>query len=311
MINKLILILVLCLSFSGCGNPNSKRIVEEKHKFYFTANLWPGKTFKTNRGSCVYDGKKTSKLYRYQVLTRVTEDGKKLIAFTPDHGKEVELVDLETKEMKKYKFDTYPTRFRWFKDKRRVLYSGGDPGTGWDISENIYIFDTKTGKHEKITHHKTDEDGRHSMFDIDLSPDEKKVVFSGYKEKRDYTARVRILDLETGGEEALPLSATAVAWAKDNTIIIYGIYNDYKGTVEGGSRFILYDPVAKKITKFPRDKSISLLRSITSSPDGKRVAYIKNENNGSLTVRSMKNDGTDHRLEWVPKYYLRDLNWTR
>ena len=311
ILRKLLLLLILCLILPGCNDANNGKIEGKKYKFYFTANLYPGKTFRTNRGSGVYDGRRVSKLYRYQVLTKVSEDGKKLIAFTPDYGEEVELVDLETKEIKKFKWDTYPTGFRWFNDGKRVLYSGGDPGTGRGRSENIHIFNTETGEDKKITNYKTDEDGRHGMFEMDLSPDEKKVVFSSKKEKRDKLTRIKIVDIKTSKEQILPFSATTVAWTKDNKIILYGIYNDHNGDIEYGSRFIIYDPVSKEITKLPVDPSISLVRGITNSPDGKRVAYIRNENNGALTVWSMKNDGTDQKLEWAPKCYPRDLNWTR
>lgn len=302
---------IVCASLilAGCGENTESRTGESGTKFYFTANIYGGETFRTNRGSGVYENGSVKKLHRYHVLTRVTQDGSKLIAFTPDHGEYIEILNLgNNKITAKFKRGAYPIIFRWFSDNKRVVFAGGDEGPGPYRPNNIYVMDIETMEVEKITDY---DDERDSMYYIDLSPDEKKVVYSMAKRGGKHTT-VKIVDIETREEKVLPFSSLAFAWnPSTNNIVLFGIDKDHNGEIEYGSRLIIYDPEKDEIVKkYPKDDSYSHMAWMTNSPDGERIAYVRNENSGALTVWTMNPDGTDQKMVWNPGFFIRDLNWT-
>ncbi len=303
---KLFIAINLMIAFCGC----TRHADDMETKFYFTANTFGGKDFRENTGSCVYENGKVKKLYRYQVRTRVTKDGSKLIAFTEDRGKDIEIVDLKTNEiMKRFKHEQYPTEFRWFRDKTKVIMTAGSRhGIGPDITEEIYILDLDTMETKKITDYKE----KNSIYAMDLSPDEKKVAYSVKRKKIDKLPIVKVIDLETKEEKILPFSALSFVWNPlNNKIILFGIYNDHKGDIEYGARLIVYDPETEKIVKkYPKDDSYSDMMWMTNSPDGKKIAYIR-ESKGRRSIWTMDPDGTNQKLVWNPGFFLRDLNWTK
>lgn len=121
-----------------------------------------------------------------------------------------------------------------------------------------------------------------------------------------------MVNVRNKAEKVLPFSSRVFSWSPvNNKIILYGIYNDHKGNIEYGSRLIIYDPETEEIIKFPEDKSHAGIREIVNSPDGKKLAYIRNEKSGALTVWTMDPDGTNHKMVWNPRMFIRDLSWSK
>jgi Tol biopolymer transport system component len=104
--------------------------------------------------------------------------------------------------------------------------------------------------------------------------------------------------------------STNVIWAPfDNKIYIWGVYRN-ENTKEVGARMYIYDVDTKTYKSFPKTDDYFSEDEYTFSPDGKRIAYYRWENDGRKTLWTMNPDRTDQRklIDW--RYMISDLSWT-
>ncbi|RKY43223.1 MAG: hypothetical protein DRP85_00025 [Candidatus Makaraimicrobium thalassicum] len=303
-INFIALSLIATLALTGCGSG-------VKGKIYLSSGRFGeyGEPGEKRLGTCVYQNGRVKKLYRYQTFPKPTRDGVKLIANTIDPDNIIKMVDLKTGKTRDLKFPHSASGFSWFPDNKKIACSGGTTLNRFDYIANIYIMDLETMQEEQITFYK---DVNRRIFDIDVSPDGKYILYSiKNAEKNDYGTSVRIINLKTKEDEALPFSATTFDWSPDSkTIVLYGIYS-YKGEKEYGPRTIIYDVTTKEYTKLPVSTEDLGEAYYTFSPDGSKIAYVRHEKNGRHTMWTMNADGTNRKKILDDGYQLSNLTWTK
>jgi Tol biopolymer transport system component len=122
-----------------------------------------------------------------------------------------------------------------------------------------------------------------------------------------------MLNLETGEGDILPFDTSDFGWSPiEDKIVIWGIKRDKDGKVEEfGSRYFIYDVKPKTYEEIKPEGKFFREQEYTFSPDGKRIAYIRIENNGHKTLRTMNIDRTDEEvlIDW--KNSVRSLSWTK
>jgi len=298
---------------SGCGSAQNGKI-------YFMSNRFSGKIAKENTGTCVYENGKVMPLFRYYRCPGVSKDGRMLVALIANKRKTIAVADLQTNEVKEYPLaNSSAGKYEWVpNDNNRFVYVGAEyegeekPLRLEEYIWNLYIFDLKTKKIEKITSY-AEKGKRISSFSI--APDGKRIIYCIEKTpKAGSGVWVKISSLQTKEEEILPFISFEVAWSPNGNIIaLQGIHVTDKKR-EGGSRIILYNIKTKEYKKLDKpggDKAYLWESDLTYSPDGKKIAFIRHENNGRKTLWTMNADGTGRKIILNDGYYKGYLSWTK
>ncbi len=296
-----LLILIIGAILSGCG-------MSSQGKIYFTSNEWSGgKTAQDNLGTCVYDDGRVKKLYRNYIAPSVSLDGSKLIA-TINFDRRVAVVDFKNNSVKEYTIANNTIMgYNWFPGNKKVAYAGSDRTNIKTTVWNVCTFDLETEKIEKITSYT---EINHTIRSIALSPDAKYIVYSFQLGQEAGTGQVvKIINIETKEEEELPFNANSLCWSPDGkTIAMQGIYKK-----EYGSRIIIYDiksKTYKKLDKPGGDKAYMWESDLAYSPDGKKIAFVRNENSGMRTLCVMNADGTN-RQKIHSSRYIASVSWSK
>jgi len=306
---KQLLIIVLLLIFlanvSGCG---TKKISEEK--IYFFSNRFGGKHYTENSGTCLFENGEVKRLFRHYWFPRATHDGTKLVAAVSGTKKTIAIVDLKTGIEKRKALEHSPQDFCWFSnDFSKLLYIGYDVVSEKERIFNIYVHDLLTSNEDKLTNVK---DVGSNIYSVSCSPDGKRIVYSVDKSRAYDSGRfVKIMDIETKTEQVIPFSAGNVAWSRNaDIILLWGIYWD--GDVRKfGSRTIVYNIKTKTYKKLEKPEEYFMESDYAFSPDGKKLAYVRHENNGRKTLWTMNIDGTDRKRLLNDKYHISKLSWTK
>ena len=294
--------LVVCLLavfLAGCGS-------NVQGKIYFQSNRFPlkDKDYSSKDGISVYRSGVVKNLYQGYGSPAVTENGDKLIAYIGNETGKLVVFDIAEGLSDFIEIPITALRFSWFPDNKRVAMTGHEINKGYkEQIYNIYILNIETGDIKKITDYSGNK--RFVMYDISISKDGKKIAYTYSAEKG---FEVKVVDVETRKLEALPFNAGNVEWSDtDNILALSGKPNHEEGT---RSTVIIYDYETKKYKKIPREDNYQWVSEMSFSPDGKKLAYIRDENDGRKTLWTMNVDGTKRRQLIDGHYLIKSINWT-
>lgn len=303
---RFLIISILSIILTGCGSFFNGKI-------YFVSEEWKtGKTPQDNLGICVYDGHGVKKLYQGYTGASASPDGSKIIAHVINSNKEFVIIDPKNNVITKCQIP-YETIIgtRWFCDNKKIAYVGSDRADMKTAVYNIYTYDLKTKHVEKITSYT---EINKNISSIALSPDDNYIAYTIQLGQDIWSGRiVKIINIKTKQEEDLPFSADGLTWSPDGkTIAMSGIYS-YKGKKEFGNRVILYDiksKTYKKLNKPGGEKAYMWESDLVYSPDGKKIAFVRNENNSIRTLCVMNSDGTN-RKKIHSSRYIAHVSWSK
>jgi len=293
-------LLSLCFIVTGCSALFNGKI-------YFSSNRFEGKDWRDNSGLCVLIGSGVKNLYRYLKSPCASFDGKKLIATTNEDNKTIVLVNLENASMKKYPMGRYAGSGNWFPNSSKIAYIASDGPV-----RNIYTYDFETGKEEKITNY-TEE--MRTIYSLSISPDGKNIVYDIRRTSKVGSGRfIKILNLKTNKEQILPFNGHHATWSpRGNTIALIGAHEE-DGKSDRKILVRLYNVskgTFKTLEKEGGEKAYLTTLDLVYSPDGRKIAYVRNEMNGRHTLWTMNSDGTNHRKILDDGYEILNINWSK
>jgi Tol biopolymer transport system component len=300
------------LACSGCTGKADSAERQGFGKIYFVSNNFEGTKRGESTGTCVYQHGEVKKLYQKYWLTEVTTDGKIMATAIVGENSKMFIKDLATDEMEKISLEHHLSRLCWFNnDNSKLIYIGYDAVNDKEVIDNIFLLDLETGEEKNLTNI-TEKDL--TIYRVCISPDDTRIVYSIKRSsKQGSGVYFKMLNLETGEGDILPFDTSDFGWSPiEDKIVIWGIKRDKDGKVEEfGSRYFIYDVKPKTYEEIKPEGKFFREQEYTFSPDGKRIAYIRIENNGHKTLRTMNIDRTDEEvlIDW--KNSVRSLSWTK
>ncbi len=191
-------------------------------------------------------------------------------------------------------------RFSWSPDSRYLAYAGFYSSPNGHTNTGIYLYDTQTGTHRRIT-------GEEKAVDPAFSPDGKKIAFVLYQEAGRY-ARIAIMDADGGNVKILtaspdlPENCFGPTWSPDGKrlafeVVVQGIPNIATINADGtGFQLLTADT--------------NWNRSPAWSPDGTKIAFISAADGvpNVYTIDVATKKITKHTNEGVGSCY--DPTWT-
>ena len=223
--------------------------------------------------------------------------------------RKIALINLENKKEEQHEVPFMPMKFNWFPDNKSIAIVGFEGSDAWNPTENIYLYSTETHKITKISNYPEGEKNRiHSMC---ISDDGKSIILATSGSDR----RIKVLKLNivTKGITTLPFVAFALASMPNrNTVAISG------KEISDADRHVpcvifLYDLDTgqyKKVNIAENLNDFQWIESMSFSPDGKKLAYVRVENPGAKTLWTMNIDGSNKRELISENYFITNLNWT-
>ncbi len=290
---------LLSIFFSGCGS-------NIQGKVYFQSNRFPlkDKDYSTKNGISVYRNGVVKNLYQGCASPAVTKNDDKLIAYVGKETGKIALFDTRKGSSEFIRIPLTALRFSWFPDNKRVAMAGHEKNKGYkEQIYNIYILNTETGETENITDYEGNK--RFVIYDVSVSRDGKLIAFTCDEGER---FSVKVINVEDKSIEGLPFSVGNVEWSPTSNILaMSGKPVEEKGT---RTTVIIYDYETKKYKKIPREDNYQWVSEMSFSPDGKKLAYIRDENDGRKTLWTMNVDGTKRRQLIDGHYLIKSINWT-
>lgn len=303
---KLLMTVFLMCNFVGCAKAESSEI---KGKLWFDDINFPKVEYKSaTLGMSYYENGKKVQFYDDRIKPVPSKDGKVLFCKVLDfkNGKYYyELRDLELdKEL--YRIENIIIhRAELSKTDFNSLFVVKNDDDVYNVFK--YSFENKV--FQPIT---TYVEKNRIIQDITVSSDGKYIVYPRYIDKEIGSLRTpHILNLETKQTYELPYSITSVEFNKDSTEFIFSGVKLKDNEVAGKSSLYIYDMKTKAITKIESgsEESYMAIQSITFSPDGTKVAFIKMTNGGANIVTVMNPDGTNQKPLEISGVFG-NLQWT-
>ena len=270
-----------------------------------------GESAEAELGTCVYNHGIIKPLFRYLLVPSGSHNGQKLVAYVYN-SKYIALVNLKNNQMQKFYLPNISINgFCWFPDDKKILYVGCEKVDNLLYISNLCTFDFETKKTEKITSYTTP----CRIPSFALSPDGKRIVYGLItSDMPSSDMLVNIIDIDAKKEEVIPFHGFDFAWSPDGkTIAMYGRYSG-NDRVENGGRIILYDVATKTYKRLDKpggDNAYMRESNLSYSPDGKYIAFVRNENDSKRTLWMMDSDGTHRRLLIGNRRFILHVNWSR